>query len=65
MRSRREITLEDRVQWARDDAMQPVANMNRAERRAARGRVKVAEAKAKAVEAENQVLREALDDLQR
>jgi len=63
MKSYREPTLEDRVRWARDSAMQPITRMNRAERRTARGRIAVAQAEAKALAAENQVLREELQAL--
>jgi len=43
--------------------MQPITRMNRAERRTARGRIAVAQAEAKALAAENQVLREELQAL--
>lgn len=60
MKSYKEPTIEHRLQMARESAFEPIAHMNREARRTANGRRLVAEAEARALRAENEVLRNVL-----
>jgi predicted GNAT family N-acyltransferase len=53
----RKLELQD----AQKTAYEPVAHLNRKDRRTSLGRVMVAEAQAKALKTENEILRAALD----
>lgn len=62
MRTRSEsATHEARMQEARYTAYEPIAHLNRKDRRTARGKQLVAEAETRALKAENDLLRERLE----
>jgi hypothetical protein len=61
MRPYREPTVEELIQQSRDTAFEQVYQMNRKERRTAKGRQIVAEAEAEALRKENEILRAELE----